>query len=257
MTASRDPAGPLTGRHALITGAGRGIGAVIAARLAREGARTSLLGRERASLERVALESGGSDRARSYATDVTDGAAVRDAFSAARAAVGPVHSRVNNAGQAASAKFTDTDESLWTRLLAVNLTGTYLCTREAITDMLQAGFGRIVNVASTAGLGGAPYLAAYCASKHGVIGFTRAMAAELAKNGVTVNAVCPGYTETEMMHRAVANITARTQKSADEARELLAQGNPGGRIATAEEVALAVVELIEDTQTGAAVIIPK
>ena len=117
---------------------------------------------------------------------------------------------------------------MWQRILATNLTGTFLCTRQVVEEMVAAGWGRIVNVASTAGLDGAPYLSAYCASKHGVIGFTRAIAAEFASTGVTANAVCPGYVETEMMARAIANITARTGRSEEAARELLASGNPKG-----------------------------
>ena len=258
MTASRDPAGPLTGRHALITGAGRGIGAVIAARLAREGARTSLLGREPGPLERVALESGGSDRARSYATDVTDGAAVREAFSAARAAFGPVHILVNNAGQAASAKFTDTDESLWTRLLAVNLTGTYLCTREAITDMLQAGFGRIVNVASTAGLRGAPYISAYASSKHAVIGLTRSLALEYATRHITVNAVCPGFVDTDIVSNAIADICAKTGRSESEALAALIAASPQRRLLEPREVADIVLWLCapgSESVTGQSIVL--
>ena len=182
---------------------------------------------------------------------------MRRAFAACREANGPIEILVNNSGIAESAPLSRTETAMWDRIIATNLTGTFLCTREAVPDMIAAGWGRIVNIASTAGLGGAPYLSAYCASKHGVVGFTRALAAELATRGITVNAVCPGYTETEMMQRAIANITARTQKTEREARELLAQSNPGGRIATAEDVALEVRELIESAQTGNAVVIPR
>lgn len=230
----------LAGRHAVVTGGLRGIGRAIADALAQQGARVSIVSRS------------GETRA-----DVTDEEQVRQAFAACREANGPIEILVNNSGIAESAPLVRTDRAMWDRIIATNLTGTFLCTREAVGDMIAARWGRIVSVASTAGLGGAPYLAAYCASKHGVIGFTRAMAAELAKNGITVNAVCPGYTETEMMHRAIANIASRTQKSEGEARKLLAQGNPGGRIATAEEVAVAVLELIDGAQTGAAIVIPR
>ena len=230
----------LAGRHAVVTGGARGIGRAIASLLAQQGARVSIVSRT------------GATRA-----DVTDEEQVRRAFAACREANGPIEILVNNSGIAESAPLTRTDREIWDRIIGTNLTGTFFCTREAVPDMIAARWGRIVNVASTAGLGGAPYLAAYCASKHGVIGFTRAIAAELAKSGITANAVCPGYTETEMMQRAIANITARTQKSEGEARELLAQGNPGGRIAPAEEVALAVLELIDGAQTGAAIVIPR
>lgn len=230
----------LAGRHALVTGGGRGIGRAIASALAQRGARVSIVSRSSATR-----------------ADVTDEEQVRQAFAVCREANGPIEILVNNSGIAESAPLARTDRAMWDRIIATNLTGTFLCTQEAVPDMIAAKWGRIVNVASTAGLGGAPYLAAYCASKHGVIGFTRAIAAELAKSGVTVNAVCPGYTETEMMERAIANITARTQKSEDEARGFLARGNPGGRIATAEEVALAVLELIDGAQTGGAIVIPR
>ena len=230
----------VAGRHAVVTGGSRGIGHAIASALGHQGARISTI-----------------SRSAGVKADVTDEEQVRRAFAECREKNGPIEILVNNSGIAESAPLTRTDRAMWDRTIATNLTGTFLCTREAVPDMIAASWGRIVNVASTAGLGGAPYLAAYCASKHGVIGFTRAIAAELAKNGITANAVCPGYTETEMMQRAIANITARTQKSEAEARELLAEGNPGGRIATAEEVALAVLELIEGAQTGAAVVIPR
>src|SRR6185437_11698728 len=142
------------GRHAFVTGASRGIGASIAAALIADGARVSLIGRDTARLEEVAAELGGAERAVPIVADVTATASVAEAFATARRKFGPVHILVNNAGQAAAAKFTDTDEALWNRIIGVNLTGTYLCTREAVPDMLQAGFGRIVNIASIAGLRG-------------------------------------------------------------------------------------------------------
>ncbi len=145
----------------LVTGASRGIGADIAATLAADGARVSLVGRDAARLAAVATRLGGADRAVPIVADVTEPASVKEAFAAARRQFGPVHILVNNAGQAAAAKFTDTDEALWARIIGVNLTGTYLCTRAAVPDMLQAGFGRIVNIASIAGLRGAAYISAY------------------------------------------------------------------------------------------------
>jgi NAD(P)-dependent dehydrogenase (short-subunit alcohol dehydrogenase family) len=230
----------VAGRHAVVTGGTRGIGRAIASLLAERGARISIV-----------------SRSGKYAADITDEAQVKNAFAACRETNGPIEILVNNSGIAESAPLKRTDRTMWDRIIATNLTGTFLCTREAVPDMIASGWGRIVNMASTAGLGGAPYLSAYCASKHGVIGFTRAVAAELAKSGITVNAICPGYAETEMMERTIANITARTGKSERETRELLAQSNPGGRIATAEEVALEVLELIEGSQTGAAIVIPR
>jgi NAD(P)-dependent dehydrogenase (short-subunit alcohol dehydrogenase family) len=188
--------------------------------------------------------------------DVTEEAQIRRAFEECREANGPIGVLVNSAGIAESAPLARTDRAMWDRIIATNLTGTFLCTLEAIRDMTAAQWGRIVNVASIAGLVGAPYISAYSASKHGVVGFTRAIAAEFFGSEITANAVCPGYTETEMMHRAIGNIIAKTGRSDAEARELLARGNPEGRIATAEEVANGIWELINGTRTGVALVIP-
>lgn len=224
-------------RHALVTGAGRGIGSTIAAALAARGARVSLLGRDAKNLSTVAGALGGSSRAAAIVADVTDSASVRAAFAKAREQFGPVHMLINNAGQAASAKFTDTDEALWNRIMAVNVNGTYLCTRQAVPDMLQVGFGRIVNIASVAGLRGGAYISAYVASKHAVIGFTRSLALELATKNITVNAVCPGYTDTDIVRESIANIMRRTGRSEAEALEALVATNPQRRLITPEEVA--------------------
>jgi len=232
----------LSGQHALVTGASRGIGAVVAAALAAEGAHVSLLAREAQSLARLAGQLG-NDRALPVAADVTDGASVRGAFAAARARFGPVHILINNAGQAASAKFTDTDEALWQRIMAVNLTGTYLCAHAAVTDMLQLKYGRIVNIASIAGLRGAAYISAYVASKHAVIGLTRALALEYATRNITVNAVCPGYVDTDIVRQAVATIRHKTGRSESEALAALVATNPQQRLITPEEVANAVLWL--------------
>ena len=232
----------LGGQHALVTGASRGIGAVVAAALAAEGAHVSLLAREAQSLARLAGQLG-NDRALPVAADVTDGASVRGAFAAARARFGPVHILINNAGQAASAKFTDTDEALWQRIMAVNLTGTYLCAHAAVTDMLELKYGRIVNIASTAGLRGAAYISAYVASKHAVIGLTRALALEFATRNITVNAVCPGYVDTDIVKQAIATIRHKTGRSESEALAALVATNPQQRLITPEEVANAVLWL--------------
>lgn len=248
----------LGGRHALVTGASRGIGAAIAAALVADGVRVSLLGRDLATVTRVARELGGPERAVGIAADVTDGASVQAAFTAARGSFGEVTVLINNAGQAASAKFTDTDEALWNRLIAVNLTGTYLCSRQAVPDMLQARFGRIVNVASIAGLRGAAYVSAYVSSKHAVIGLTRSLAVEYAARNITVNAVCPGYVDTDMVKSAIANIAGRTGRSEGEALAALVSGNPQRRLIEPREVAETVMWLCRpgsESVTGQSIVL--
>jgi NAD(P)-dependent dehydrogenase (short-subunit alcohol dehydrogenase family) len=230
-------------RHALVTGASRGIGSTIAAALAARGARVSLLGRDAENLNTVAAAIGGTTQAAPIVADVTDSASVGVAFEKARQHFGPVHILINNAGQAASAKFTETDEALWNRIMAVNVNGTYLCTRHAVPDMLQAGFGRIVNVASIAGLRGGAYISAYVASKHAVIGLTRSLALEFATKNITVNAVCPGYTDTDIVRDAIANIVRKTGRSEAEALASLVATNPQRRLITPEEVAHTVLWL--------------
>lgn len=226
-----------TGRHVVVTGASRGIGSTIAAHLASRGAQVSLLGRNAESLLTVSQALGGNSVAVPIVTDVTDSESVAAAFAQARQHFGPAHILINNAGQAASAKFTDTDEALWNRIMAVNLTGTYLCSRQAVPDMLQVGFGRIVNVASIAGLRGGAYISAYVASKHAVIGLTRSLALEFANKNITVNAVCPGYTDTDIVRDAIANIVRKTGRSEADALASLVATNPQRRLITPEEVA--------------------
>lgn len=228
----------LHGRHALITGAGRGIGAAIARALADAGAAVTLAGRSADVLEALAAEL----RARGAAVhpvsmDVTDEGAVHAACAGAEAALGPIAILVNNAGMAASAPLARMDRDHWERVLAVNLTGPFLCCRAVLPGMLDRSYGRIVNIASTAGLRGYAYVAAYSAAKHGVIGLTRSLALETARRGVTVNAICPGYTQTEMLERTIANIQAKTGRTAEEARAELVRGNPQGRLIQPEEVA--------------------
>ena len=234
-------AAALAGRHALVTGAGRGIGAAIAARLVAEGARVTVLSRTQAEIDAVATRLGSA--AQALTADVTQAEDTRRAFEQAAASFGPIDILVNNAGQARSGLLHKAPEELWHQMLSVNLTGVYHGIRAALPGMLERGFGRIANIASTSGLRGYPYVAAYCAAKHGVIGLTRALALEVAQRGVTVNAVCPGFTETALIENAIANIRKVTGRSAEAAREALTRTNPQGRLIEPAEVAHAVAWL--------------
>jgi NAD(P)-dependent dehydrogenase (short-subunit alcohol dehydrogenase family) len=232
---------PLSGRHAVVTGAGRGIGAAIAARLAAEGARVTLLSRTQSQLDQVAATLGGA--AQTVAADITDAQSIRQAFAQAVQNFGAVDILINNAGHARSAALHRAPEELWDAMLAVNLTGSYHGIRAVLPAMIERGFGRIVNVASTAGIHGYPYVTAYCAAKHGVIGLTRALALEVVQGNITVNAVCPGYTETRLVEETIANIQLATGRSAEAARSALTKRNPQGRLVQPHEVAHTVAWL--------------
>jgi len=236
---------PLSGFHAAVTGAGSGIGAAIAEEFARLGARLTLFGRKLEPLarRRDELVSRHEAEAECASLDITDVAAIPRAFADAVARFGRVDILVNNAGAAESAPIARTDAALIERMLAVNYLGPFHCIQAVLPAMVAAGAGRIVNIASTAGLTGYAYVSAYCGAKHALVGLTRALAIEVAKTGVTVNAVCPGFTDTDLVTRAVATITAKTGRGAEAARAELARGNPMGRLVTPAEVAAAVVFL--------------
>jgi len=235
----------LNGKHAVVTGGGTGIGAAIARSLAQAGARLTLTGRDAKKLAAQREQLAAYDDVGCVTMDVTEPDSVAQAFAAAVQAMGPVDILINNAGQAQASPFTATDLALWRRMLDVNLTGVFLCTQAVMPAMLKRKYGRIVNVASTAGQIGYPYVAAYCAAKHGVIGLTRSLALEVAAKGITVNAVCPGYTETELLHTALDQVVSKTGRSMNEARTALQRANPQQRFMSPEEVAHAVLWLVQ------------
>lgn len=243
---------PLAGRHAIVTGGARGIGAAISARLAAGGMTLTLMGRDADALASHArdLMDEHSVEVQCVRCDVADEASVRSAFAEARARYPRPFALINNAGQAGAASALETSRELWDRMLAVNLTGTMLCMQQVLAPMLAAGEGRIVNVASTAGLRGYAGVSAYVASKHGVIGLTRSVSSEVAARGITVNAVCPGYVEDTPMYRQAMEAIMAKGKTEAEARHTMLRGKPLGRLVTAAEVASTVAWLVSPAASG-------
>jgi NAD(P)-dependent dehydrogenase (short-subunit alcohol dehydrogenase family) len=236
---NQDGSFSLRGKHAIVTGASRGIGAAVAATLARLGADLTLMSRSEARLREQAdtLKTNFKAKVEVVPLDVAEPEQIAAAFAAAADRLGPVQILINNAGIAAAAPIGKTALKDWRRLIDVDLTAPFLCIRAVMPAMAKADYGRIVNIASTAGLTGYAYCAAYCAAKHGLIGLTRALARELARTAVTINAVCPGYADTDIVAGAVGNIVAKTGRTADEALRELTVHNPQGRLIKPEEVA--------------------
>lgn len=242
----------LANRSALITGGGRGIGRAVAFAFAREGARIAVVARTMNEVAQVAEEVKAECGVETLhaACDVSDGESIARALTEVERRLGSVDILVNNAGIAESAPLVKTSDELWQRHIAINLTGTFYCTRALLPAMIERGWGRIINIASIAGKTGAPYISAYAASKHGVLGLTRSIALEVATKGVTVNAICPGYVDTDMTTRALENIEARTGKSATAALEAIKRMSPQNRLITPDEVAALALLLASEMGRG-------
>ena len=241
----------LSGRIALVTGGGRGIGRAIALSLASAGADVAVTARSSRELDETAAAIRAlGRRAEAIVCDVSERIQVDAMIARVRTALGDPLILVNNAGIAASAKLTDTTDEMWDRMLRVNASGAFYCTRAVLPLMLAAKWGRIVNMASVAARAGAPYIAAYTASKHALLGLTRAVAAEVAGRGITVNAVCPGYVDTKMTDASAANIVKRTGRTEEDARKILEGFSPQGRLMTAPEVAAMTTYLCSEVARG-------
>ena len=233
-------------RVALVTGGGRGIGRAIALRLAADGLAVAVAARSRDQVDDTARAAGA--RAVALMLDVTDAASIAAAVERTTRELGPVDVLVNNAGVAESAQFVKTEPDFWDRHFAVNVRGPYLLTRAVLPGMLERRWGRVINIASLAGLFGSPYVTAYTASKHALVGFTRALATEVSGKGVTVNALCPGFTATDMVWRGARNIVEKTGKSFEDAVQALAGMNPGRRLIEPDEVAEAAARAVSMIQ---------
>ena len=241
----------LQGKTAIVTGGGRGIGEAIAMALAREGCTITVSGRTVSYIEKVATQIRDMGReSLAIACDVSDPASVRELFRKVGEAWGKLDILVNNAGESHSDPLARVSFETWQRMLAINLTGTFLCSQEALRMMLPRKSGRIINMASVAAKIGIRYAGAYAAAKHGVLGLTRTMALDTARSGITVNALCPGWVQTDMVEKAVSTIGEKTKMNPDKARELLASDNPQQRIIEPEEVAFATVWLACDEAKG-------
>jgi 3-hydroxybutyrate dehydrogenase len=241
----------LGGRRALVTGGGRGIGRATALALARAGVEVAVAARTRAEVEAVAEEAARLGvRTSAVAADVGKAEDVRAMFRTARQALGPFDILVNGAGIAPSAPLVKTLDETWGAVLAVNLSGPFFCLREALPEMALRGWGRVINIASIAGKSVTPYIAAYAASKHGLLGLTKVAALEMAQNGVTVNAICPGYVDTPMTEDGIARIAGKTGLPAGDVRKRLEEMSPQKRMVSAEEVAALVLFLCGEEARG-------
>jgi 3-hydroxybutyrate dehydrogenase len=240
-----------TGKVALVTGGGRGIGAEIARSLARDGALVAVSARTESEVKAVVdeIEKAGG-RARYFIADFSQADQARDIVSKVKVALGPVDFLINNAGVASSAPVAKVSLDEWNRIFAINVTATFLCTQAALPAMIERGFGRVVNIASVAARFGARYISAYAASKHAVLGFTRCVAAEVASFGVTANAVCPGFVDTEMVSQSVSRIVEKTGMPKEQALENIRNQSPQNRLLTTPEVAAMVSLLCSEEGRG-------
>ncbi|HLV99257.1 MAG TPA: SDR family NAD(P)-dependent oxidoreductase [Ktedonobacterales bacterium] len=248
---AENPTAPLTGRRAVVTGAGRGIGRCIALALAQAGADVAVTARTQPELETLVAEIQGLGRhSLAVSCDVTDAEQVKYMAETLLAGLGGLDILVNNAGNAGSHKFVNHPDDLWQRMLAVNLTSVYYVSKAFVPTLINQRSGRIITVASIASRVGGGYIAAYTAAKHGVLGLTRALAVELLPYNITVNAICPGYVDTPMTDASIANIVARTGMSQEQARDVLEKSSPQHRLMEPEEVAAIAIFLAQDIARG-------